>query len=354
MLIHSKNLIGWRIYKGVVLIILALRLVYACGPPGHKNNTSEPIQKITLEQSENDSWNKYNSRDYLFSMPYPNEWEVREFNLGNQFPVINIFPDHYQDSLDLPLRIHTRADVTYIADFPRGYGTEFPSGRSAPLNHDSILQLDFAVDQTESKAFVLENGSAWGYFIVPSSPPDNWGRPGFIFAQIAVSDFEPRCLDKNTGRELDMAECNPLMGDTVKRYGSVNNPHKKLVGQMLSDIKFTNQKSWKDSMYTDEIQVSQPEQGAAVNSPVQIKGSARGSWYFEAQFTVKLVQNDQFISEAIVNALGDWMTSNFVPFTATLEYPSRYKGDAELVFQNSNASGKPELDKEFRLPVFLQ
>ncbi len=100
------------------------------------------------------------------------------------------------------------------------------------------------------------------------------------------------------------------------------------------------------------IHIIKPEAGSAVSSPLKIEGEAKGSWYFEAEFTVHLEQNGKTLADTIVHARGDWMTSDFVPFFTTLIFPeSIRKGDAFLVFKNSNASGKPELDKSYRLPV---
>ncbi len=105
----------------------------------------------------------------------------------------------------------------------------------------------------------------------------------------------------------------------------------------------------------DGIRITNPEAGSAVSSPVQIEGEAKGNWYFEAEFTVHLEQNGKTLADTIVHARGDWMTSDFVPFSTTIIFPENVrKGDAFLVFKNSNASGKPELDKTFKLPVRIK
>lgn len=106
--------------------------------------------------------------------------------------------------------------------------------------------------------------------------------------------------------------------------------------------------------YSDEIRIDHPEAGTFISSPVSIKGRARGSWFFEAEFPVQLVNNGKIISQSIAKADSDWMTSDFVPFSATLEFPEVPSGEkAFLLFKNSNASGKPELDKSYRIPVSI-
>jgi hypothetical protein len=49
------------------------------------------------------------------------------------------------------------------------------------------------------------------------------------------------------------------------------------------------------------------------------------------------------------------MTEDYVPFRATLYFPGILEtGKAVLVFNNSNPSGKPELNKTYKVPVVLE
>lgn len=100
------------------------------------------------------------------------------------------------------------------------------------------------------------------------------------------------------------------------------------------------------------IRVEKPTVGSTVSFPLEITGETRGNWFFEAEFTVRLVQNGNELALAIVKAQGEWMTSDYVPFSATMNFDAEgHSGAASLVFKNNNASGKPELDKEFSMPV---
>ncbi|MFH0820153.1 MAG: Gmad2 immunoglobulin-like domain-containing protein [Candidatus Peregrinibacteria bacterium] len=102
---------------------------------------------------------------------------------------------------------------------------------------------------------------------------------------------------------------------------------------------------------TDKIQVETPQAYQQVTSPLVVTGQARGPWYFEASFPVRLL-NDQGNELAVTpaQAQGDWMTEDFVPFTATLEFATTAK-TGTLVFQKDNPSGLPEHDDELRMPV---
>lgn len=108
-------------------------------------------------------------------------------------------------------------------------------------------------------------------------------------------------------------------------------------------------------LISDLIRVDTPSEGERISSPVQIAGSARGQWFFEASFPVRLVDVDgKILANGIATATSEWMTSDFVPFKAELAFPSQEKETrAFLVFENDNPSGLLELKKEYRLGVTI-
>lgn len=113
-----------------------------------------------------------------------------------------------------------------------------------------------------------------------------------------------------------------------------------------------NIKSDSVSELSDLINVERPKPGAIVTSPLLINGMARGYWYFEASFPVRIFDDHGIeLGVAIAQAGGDWMTKEFVPFAAILEFkkPSTEKG--VLVLQKDNPSGLPEHDAELRIPI---
>lgn len=107
------------------------------------------------------------------------------------------------------------------------------------------------------------------------------------------------------------------------------------------------------------IKVSSPTPNSTITSPLKITGEARGNWFFEASFPVSLVNWDGLIiAEGIATAQGEWMTEEFVPFTAELEFVSPYKaGDPDfmkngaLILQKDNPSGLPEHDDALEIPL---
>ena len=109
----------------------------------------------------------------------------------------------------------------------------------------------------------------------------------------------------------------------------------------------------------DRIVLSTPTPGATITSPLVIEGQARGNWFFEASFPVVLTNWDGLIiAEGVATAKGDWMTEDFVPFTATLTFLNPMTATSpdfmtrgSLILQRDNPSGLPEYDAALEIPV---
>jgi hypothetical protein len=100
------------------------------------------------------------------------------------------------------------------------------------------------------------------------------------------------------------------------------------------------------------IQVDSINMNDEVKSPLTITGKARGTFYFEASFPVKLIDaSGKVLAQAPAQAQGEWMTNEFVPFKATLNFTSPTQGGGILIFKNDNPSGLTDNDREFRIPI---
>ncbi|AKM84615.1 TPA: hypothetical protein DHW58_02630 [Patescibacteria group bacterium] len=101
------------------------------------------------------------------------------------------------------------------------------------------------------------------------------------------------------------------------------------------------------------VQVDQPAPNATVVSPLAVSGQAVGGWYFEASFPVELLNSsNQVIATTTAQAQSDWMTTNLVPFTATLTFPAQTTGSSgTLVLRKDNPSGEPQNDDSFSVPI---
>ena len=100
------------------------------------------------------------------------------------------------------------------------------------------------------------------------------------------------------------------------------------------------------------IQITKPRPNETIQSPLEIKGEARGYWFFEADFPVKLLdENGELIAGGIAQAQGEWMTEDFVPFEAALEFGVPETNKGLLILEKDNPSGLPENADELRVPV---
>lgn len=104
----------------------------------------------------------------------------------------------------------------------------------------------------------------------------------------------------------------------------------------------------------DLITVDMPQSGASVAlTTLTVRGSARGTWYFEASFPVVVLDaSGAVIAQKPAQAQSDWMTQDFVPFTATLTYPAQMRGSrGTLVLKKDNPSGDPSKDQQVLIPI---
>lgn len=176
----------------------------------------------------------------------------------------------------------------------------------------------------------------------PGLKPDTWyliyeqqGAPALTSE--LVFNNSSTCLFGNYG-----LDCSKL---------TLNNGSRTTVEGKLSGNVVTVSKLIADP--ADYVKVTTPVPNQTVSNPIRISGEARGYWYFEASFPVSLVVNGQVVTTSVAQAKTDWMTTDFVPFDFTMPYSVVSTTTAELVFHNDNASGLPEFDREYRLPITI-
>lgn len=107
----------------------------------------------------------------------------------------------------------------------------------------------------------------------------------------------------------------------------------------------------------DLIHLDTPRPNQVIQSPLTIKGEARGTWFFEASFPVILTNWDGLIiAQGIATAQGEWMTTEFVPFEATFKFvvdKNAYSNRGFLILRKDNPSGLPEHDDALEIPVTI-
>lgn len=146
-----------------------------------------------------------------------------------------------------------------------------------------------------------------------------------------------------------------LLG-SCKNEANQNSPQNSdtQIEEMTPDSPSSEEESSQQELQ-DLIQVQTPSPESVLNSPQEIRGKARGTWFFEGDFAVYLLdENGEELAVAIAMAQGEWMTTQWVEFTATMEFEVKAAGSGHLVFEKSNPSDKRELDREFRIPVSFE
>jgi hypothetical protein len=102
----------------------------------------------------------------------------------------------------------------------------------------------------------------------------------------------------------------------------------------------------------DLIKIYSPRPNARIASPLTISGQARGKWFFEADFPVKLFdENNNEIGRGTAQAQSDWMTENFVEFLAIIEFDTPTTATGTLILEKDNPSDLPEYDNQLIVPV---
>lgn len=108
------------------------------------------------------------------------------------------------------------------------------------------------------------------------------------------------------------------------------------------------------ALNTDPVILS-PDLSRPLTSPVTIAGEARGFWFFEAVFPAKLIDsNGNLVATGTAKAKGEWMTTEFVPFTLVMNFKNPSTKTGELILIKDNPSGLTSQNQEVRLPVFFQ
>jgi hypothetical protein len=108
----------------------------------------------------------------------------------------------------------------------------------------------------------------------------------------------------------------------------------------------------------DVIKITSPRPGAEISSPLTVTGEARGTWFFEASFPIMLTDWDgKIIAEAHAQAQGNWMTTEFVPFKATVNFTKPVNAPnnrGTLILKKDNPSGLPANDDALEIPIVFK
>ena len=127
-----------------------------------------------------------------------------------------------------------------------------------------------------------------------------------------------------------------------KFYSQIKNPPAPIVSNTPKPVPY---------LPNEKIIIDTPLSGEKLKSPLVITGRAK-TWYFEGSFPIEL--NDMagnVLGTGIAQAEGDWMSADFVPFTATINFKKPQVDIGTLTFKKDNPSGLPKFDEHLTVPV---
>ena len=102
----------------------------------------------------------------------------------------------------------------------------------------------------------------------------------------------------------------------------------------------------------EDLRLTTPKPSEVVSSPLEIAGEVCCGWFFEAEFPISIEdQNGNILGQTSARATSDWMTSDYIPFQATLEFNQGNATAGYLILSKSNLSDLREYDYSVKIPV---
>jgi hypothetical protein len=93
-----------------------------------------------------------------------------------------------------------------------------------------------------------------------------------------------------------------------------------------------------------------------VSSPLTIRGQARGTWFFEGDFPIILLdEKGEKVAAGYAAAQGKWMTEDFVGFEGSITFNGKFSGQrGTLILQKDNPSGLAQFDDRLEIPLHFE
>ena len=306
-------------------------------------STQKEDVRVPLPDGE---WQTYTNDMFGFGLSYPPDWEVFEDNTGLT-PIINVFP---KNTAEQPPFIHHH-NVTMVSIFPHGVPTE------GIVSDNALSQTAFTETPVLATDFLLEDGTVWATYAAFGQQAPNWEESGFVFGRDRILGQTSRCL--RDGAPVAEDSCDPFTGDTIHVSGTIDADTHAIVEAILTSFHFT--KDITEVRYGDFVRLTAPLPHTVIQSPLVVKGEARGPWFFEGSFPLFLTDWDgKIIAQGYVTAQSDpdasvgasWMTTDYVPFEGMLTFETPSYGDTgALILRKDNPSGLPEFDDAFEIRV---
>lgn len=331
-MIHNNNQKGAGATGGIITVLIIILIIL--GSIYYLNLSNNQGDEPTTIDTTN--WQTYASEQYNFSIRYPQDWEIAVGTLIID-PAISIYKPN--SSTSTPPFNHF-IDATHVSVYPHGIATEGEVGQTATSSIATSYDTDSLYD------FTLNNDLPWATYLNPAKEPASWNQSGFIWAKVSLEDVFTRCL--NTDNEaVALNQCLEIPKNNnleLIHQGEINKHDRAIQEEII--------KSFQWEAAQAPISITTPKANQTITSPLEITGQARGTWYFEAVFPIELQDmNGNVIARTNAQATENWMTENFVPFTATLTFTSPTTANGLLVVKKDNPSGLPQNDAMITVPI---
>lgn len=102
------------------------------------------------------------------------------------------------------------------------------------------------------------------------------------------------------------------------------------------------------------IVIEYPKPYEKVENPLLIRGKARGYFFFEATFPIKIVdENGNVLKRDFIETKENWMTENFVSFEKYIKVDFGNVKRGFIILEKANPSGLKENQFELSIPVYF-
>lgn len=185
------------------------------------------------------TWQTYTSDQFGFEVDVPSNWTIVEFPNDEIAPRVNMYPKKHRKSLTFikggiehisPITHHS--EISHVSIFPFGVPTEGFFGEFLESDVSFFEHVRVAHD------FILDDGSRFATFAAFSSPSEQWGEAGFIFSRARVTLYRMRCF--RDGRRVRDLQCDPLTGDVIVHYGTLDAEERETQKRILSSFRFVS------------------------------------------------------------------------------------------------------------------
>lgn len=166
-----------------------------------------------------------------------------------------------------------------------------------------------------------------------------------IFTVVVLAFFYTDIFNRDNAAVVNYDECAARGYQTMEMF-----PPKCKTPDGQTFVQLIDNSLEKEDLIRLEYPVSEQ---IITSSPILLQGQARGNWFFEASFPVEIMDmNGNLLHIGIATAQNEnWMTTNFVPFTASLELENDFQGPALIVLHKHNPSDYRELDDALMVPI---